>query len=49
MDFDDLPTTEYPPGEEPTKPLWPELPTLDEPLDAQCEWIGGMHEGTVLL
>jgi hypothetical protein len=49
MDFDDEPTTEYTTDDKPTRHLWPELPTLDEPLDAQREWIGGMHAGTVLL
>jgi hypothetical protein len=49
MDFDDAPTTEYTAENEPTRRQWPELPTIDEPLDAQREWLGGMHEGTVLL
>jgi hypothetical protein len=48
-DFDNEPTTEYTPDDETTRPRWPELPTIDEPLDAQREWLGGVHEGTVLL
>jgi hypothetical protein len=49
MDFDDEPTTEYTTDDEPTRRLWPELPTIDEPLDAQREWLGRPDKGTVLL
>lgn len=49
MDFDDEPTAEYLRCEEPTLPMWTGMAKLDEPRDAQREWLGHADEGTVLL